>query len=184
MSAARRIRQPPSRATTVGFELEAPGHVEVEVEARGAVVRVVEHRDGKPVGELELATFEAALVIDRDGILEDKAHEVASGAQARLAAPVPVSLPGGSGVRIDGDVLAAGARAAMPYVVVLALAPHDLAANGGVVVTIRRAGVAWPAGDAILRSLRLLGRGRRSANDAADAAGELPALPLVGEDEP
>lgn len=162
MSRATRIRRMPSGAAPIGFELEAPG--EVDVQPAEAGVRVREQRDGKPIGELELVPFQAALVIDRDGILEEKAHEAARAEHARVAAAVPVALPGATGYRADADVVRPGPRAALPYVYVFALAPHDLAASGGVLVTMRCAMPEWPAGDAILRSLRLLGRGARTAN--------------------
>ena len=162
MSSATRIRRMPSGARSIGFELEAPGGVDVQPDEAG--VRVREQRDGRPVGELELATFQAALVIDRDGILEEKAEEAARAEHARVAAAVPVALPGATGYRADADIVRPGARAALPYVYVFALAPHDLAATGGVLVTMRCAAPEWPAGDAILRSLRLLGRTRRTAN--------------------
>jgi hypothetical protein len=164
VSAATRYRQLPAGGRTIGFELETPSGLELV--AGETAVRVSEHRDGKPVGELEVAVFHAALVIDRDGILEEKVHEVARAADAgaRVAAAIPVSLPGASGYRADADVVRPGLRTPLPYVHVFALASHDLAANGGVVVTVRCASPEWPAADAILRSLRVLGR-RRTANE-------------------
>ena len=166
MSAATRYRQLPSGARSIGFELETPNGVELV--AGEANVRVCERRDGKPIGELEVSVFQAALVIDRDGILEEKVQEAAGAAERglRVAPAIPVSLPGASGYRADADVVRPGVRPALPYVHVFALAPHDLAADGGVVVTVRCASPEWPAADAILRSLRVLGRRGRTANDS------------------
>ena len=176
MAPATHYRHRPSGARTIGFELDAPA--DVELEAADQVVRMREQRDGKPIGELEVATFQAALVIDRDGILEEKVQEAARSTTARVAAAVPVTLPGASGYRADGDVVRPGARPVLPYVYVFALASHDLAANGGVLVTVRSASPDWPAADAILKSLRVLGRRGTSANDG-DAAP--PVLPMIGK---
>lgn len=127
------------------------------------------------MGELEVGVFAAALVIDRDGILADKAREVI-GRQLRGnrdATAVAVRLPGASGFRAE-----AVQHTPLPYVYVFALAPHDLGVDGGVLVTIRSVSPDWPAADHILQSLRILTRnGMAAAN--ADVEGA-PILPVVG----
>lgn len=159
----------------IGFEL-VPGDLEVTPVAAGeTLVRCTETReDGKPVGEIEVAVFQAALVIDRDGILESKASDSTGGAHA-----VPVSLPGASGYFAEtrGD-------AQLPYRFVFAVAPHDLAVDGGVMVTVRSAYRDWPAADQVLQSLRILTRhGTAPANDVAGDAPLLPFVPPLKRDE-
>jgi hypothetical protein len=173
-------RQLPTASRRIGFEIEAPSEVEVRP---GEVVRCSEQRDGKTIGELEVSVFHAALVIDRDGILEEKvasAIERAREPGARVLPAMPVSLPGASGYRADLEVVRpmGVARAALPYVYVFAMAPHDLALDGGLIVTVRCAAPDWPAADAILRSLKILSRGGKvAANDTDDARA---LLPLIG----
>jgi hypothetical protein len=67
-------------------------------------------------------------------------------------------------------------RPLFPYVYVFAIAPNDLALDGGLVVTVRCATPEWPAADAILRSLKILARGGKTANDSHDARATLPLI--------
>ena len=165
---------------SIGLEMTAPGEIELTPVAKGAaVVRCCERRvDGKTVGELEVSVFSAALIIDRDGILEEKARDVAEGfaLSARVAGTVAVSLPGASGYR--ADVEPRDSVSPLPYVHVFAVAPHDLGIDGGIVVTVRSASPEWPAAEAILGSLRLLTRHgtTRAANDDTEHA---PLMPIV-----
>jgi hypothetical protein len=62
-------------------------------------------------------------------------------------------------------------------VYVFAIAPHDLGVDGGVLVRVRSAAPEWPAADAILRTMRVLGR-NSSANDAEPPP---TLLPLIGQ---
>jgi len=158
----------------IGVELELPGDgVELEPVASGTtVVRCSEQHDGKIVGELAVDVFRAALVIDRDGLLEEKAHDAADAERGRVTPPVPVSLPGASGFR--AEVVRSGG---LPYVYVFAVAPHDLGVDGGVLVTVRCASPEWPAADAILRTLRVAGRRATTQQPANDD--EVLALPVV-----
>ena len=174
-------RQLPTASRRIGFEIETPSEVEVQSGA-GQVVRLRERRDGETIGELEVSVFHAALVIDRDGILEEQvttAIERAREPGARVLPAMPVSLPGASGYRADLEVVRpmGTARPPLPYVYVFAMAPHDLALDGGLVVTVRCASPEWPAADAILRSLKILARGGKTANDSQDVR---PTLPLIG----
>jgi hypothetical protein len=160
----------------IGLELELPSEaIEMTAVDNGnTVVRCSEQQNGKVVGELAVEVFRAALVIDRDGILEEKAHVAADAERGRVTPPVPVSLPGASGFRAE---VVRGSAAPLPYVYLFAIAPHDLGVDGGVLVTVRCAGPEWPAANAILGSLRVLGRRGTTANDDADA--EPLALPIV-----
>lgn len=150
---------------TLTLDLEAPTGVEL-VPVTPEVVRASESRpDGALVGELEVATFKAALIIDRDGVLEDKARTLAEAVDpaARIDSCTPISLPGISGFRAEAAVRSIK-RPALPYIHVLVLAPDDLRINGGLVITARSARLEWAAGDAIIASLKVLGR-RGAANE-------------------
>jgi hypothetical protein len=94
---------------------------------------------------------------------------------------MPVSLPGASGLRADIEVVRpmGTARPPLPYVYVFAMAPNDLALDGGLVVTVRCASPEWPAADTILRSLRILSRQGPVANDDLSP----PMLPMIGRRE-
>ena len=59
------FRQLPTTSRRIGFELSTPDDMTVESTRSGARVRGA-------AGEVELEIFQAALVIDRDGILEEK----------------------------------------------------------------------------------------------------------------
>ena len=157
--------------------MTAPTEVELTPIAVGpSVVRCREHKDGKTVGELEVSMFAAALLIDRDGILEEKAREAAESSveSASIAGTFAVSLPGASGYRADVEP---SRKHGLPYVYVFAMAPHDLGIQGGILVTVRSAQPEWPAAEAILDSLRLLTRNgvTQPANDETHE----PLLPHV-----
>ena len=160
----------------IGIELELPsdGIDLVAVPSGSTVVRCCEQHDGKLVGELVVDVFRAALVIDRDGILEEKAHVAADAEHGRVSPPVPVSLPGASGFR--AEVVRNGG---LPYVYLFAVAPHDLGVDGGVLVTVRCASPAWPAADAILRTLRVLGRRAITQQQHPANDDDVLALPVV-----
>jgi len=176
------FRQLPTPARRIGFQIETPEEVEVQP---GEVVRCFERKGDETIGELEVSVFHAALVIDRDGILEEKVHDaIARAAEpgARVLPTIPVALPGASGFRADVEFVRpmGTPRPPLPYVYVFAMAPKDLALDGGLVVTVRCASPEWPAADAILRSLRILSRRGVTANDSDDSR---PLLPLVGPRE-
>jgi hypothetical protein len=175
-------RQLPTLSRRIGFEISTPSEVEIQP---GEVVRCRERRsDGQTIGELEVSVFHAALVIDRDGILEEKVQAVLDSAAepgARVFPSVPVSLPGASGYRADLEVVRpmGTARPPLPYLYVFAMAPNDLALDGGLLVVVRSASPEWPAAEAILQSLKILSRRGGTANDA-DAAPVSPMLPIIG----
>lgn len=129
---------------------------------------------GRTLGELEISLFTAALVIDRDGILAEKACEVLSREATVRGGPtaVAVALPGASGFR-------AGAvqNTPLPYRFAFAIAPPDLGVDGGIAITIRCASPDWPAADHMLRSLRVITRTGRIATQAE--VDDAPVLPVV-----
>jgi hypothetical protein len=158
----------------IGVELVSP--IAVNVIATGATVVICsEEHDGKLIGELAVEVFRAALVIDRDGILEEKAHVAADAEHGRVTPPVPVTLPGASGFRAE----VVSGKQQLPYVYLFAVAPDDLGVDGGVLVTVRSASPEWPAANEILRTLRVLGRRATTNRAANDDAAEVLQLPLV-----
>jgi hypothetical protein len=168
------IRREGRGRPALGFQLEVPPELE---RFEGPVVACRELRpDGRVAGELEASVFAAPLIIDRDGILADKACEVlgrqiGEAAGVATAPAVAMALPGAAGFRAD-----AVQRTALPYVHVFALAA-DAIVDGGVLITIRSAEPDWPAGEHMMRSLRLLTRGGRIAASAEPDDARL--LPLV-----
>jgi hypothetical protein len=171
MSQSRTCRREPRGRPAIGFVLEAPREVELR---DGAIVRCCETRpDGKRVGELEISVFAAPLIIDRDGLLAEKASEALTGlGRFRDGVPsVAVRLPGAEGFRaaaVQGEQL--------PYLHAFAVTADEIG-DGGLLVTIRAAGPDWPAADHILRSLRILTRQGRVAT--CTDADEGPLLPVV-----
>ncbi len=140
------------------------------------VVRCEESRDGKPIGELVVEVFKAALVIDRDGILMEKVMRECAVQPGRVTLPIAVTLPGASGFRASVELARGNA---LPFVYVFAIAPHDLGVDGGVLVIVRSASRDWPSANKILRSLKVFGRRPVTANDGP----ALTLLPLVCGDD-
>jgi hypothetical protein len=172
MSQPTTYRRAPKGRPSIGFQLEAPPGIELR---EGPALQCREARsDGSVMGEIEVSVFPAALVIDRDGILAEKAVEAMSTLTTlrRAVVPAPVSLPGANGFRA-----AAVCSAALPYVYSFAVAPSDLGVDGGVLITIRASGPDWPAADHVLRSIRVLTRGGRVATNCD--ADDKPILPVV-----
>lgn len=172
MSEPQIYRREPRGRPSIGFQLEVPAQLEL---MDGPEVQCRELRsDGRAVGELQVGLFAAALVIDRDGLLAEKAIE---GMQRlatlrRAVVPMPVALPGASGFRV-----AAVHGAPLPYLYSFAIAPPDLGVDGGVLIMIRAAAPEWEAANHVLRSLRIVTRnGRVATNYDADDA---PILPMV-----
>src|SRR5262245_22226349 len=81
MSESRTYRREPRGRPAIGFQLDVPREVELRdtTVLRCREVRPGNGGEGKPVGELEASVFAAALIIDRDGILSEKASEVIGG---------------------------------------------------------------------------------------------------------
>jgi len=153
------FRLPPTVSRRIGFEVTAQAPFELDGET--ARCRQLD-------GEIEISVFKAALVIDRDGILEEKARhaivdEVAGGAD--VLEPMPVTVGTASGWRIDAEYRRGATRPALPYIYVFALAPEDLGVDAGVLVIVRSASPEWPTADAIVQSLKILSRRTATAND-------------------
>lgn len=189
MSSAREFRIAP--ATTrrrglpaIGLSVFAPDGLEVTVgEDATALLRAAEaDPSGQRIGELVIETFSANMVIDPDGALE----RAADAALARLLTP-PASGTvrhrarfelddGTSGLRIEMLMTRdrGGVPPALPFVIVLALAPDDAAARGGLIARVSSAKPSWAAADTLCETLRVLTRDL-GAND--NARTRLPFTP-------
>jgi hypothetical protein len=150
--AARSFKQLPAASRQRGLPPIGFSIVTELEQVPGRMMHFTERRDGKLVGELEVEVFAAALIIDRDGILETMASSATS------TPAVAFELPGASGYRAETVK-----QAELPYLHVLAVA-LDGAIDGGVIVTMRCAQPEWPAAEALLRSLKILTR-HTPAND-------------------
>ncbi len=142
---------------TLSVEVDAPAGVEL-VPISPDLLRASERRvDGAPIGELDLSTFRASLLIDREGVLEEKALLLAESVSpnASVDSCNPVSLEGSSGYRVEAYIRQRE-RAPLPYIHVLVVAPEDVRINGGVVIVARSQRLDWEAGDAIMASLKVL----------------------------
>ena len=152
-------------AGRIRFEVAPPRGVEVV--RTGDTMRCRQEAGGALIGEIEISVFRAALVIDRDGILEEKVRhaiidEVAGGAQ--VLEPMPVEIGAASGWRVDAEYRRGTERPKLPYVYVFALASDDLGVDAGVLVTVRSASPEWPVADQIVQSLKIFTRGANNAN--------------------
>lgn len=167
------VRRQPQGRRTVGFQLEVPGEVN-EVEDGPALMCRELRQDGRLVGELEVSVFSAALIIDRDGLLAERACTALAQEAAVPGGPVAVAvaLPGASGFRAS-----AVRRTDVPYVYVFALAPTDFGMDGGIMVTVRSVGPDWAAGDHMLRTLRIVTPGGRLASN--HEVSDEPIFPVV-----
>lgn len=149
----------------IGLELEAPDEIELTPIASGeTLLRCRQHADGKTIGELEISLFAAALLIDREGSLADKACTVAEGTVpgARVPGAVAVSFPEVSGYRADVEPTRAHG-----YIYVFTFAPADHVIQGGALVVVRTSLAEWPAADAIIASLRLVTKRGITSGDAS-----------------
>ncbi len=175
---SRPFRQPPATSrrrgfSAIGFELLAgPDLVLEEIASGETVLRVVETSStGAPIGELEIALFTAALIIDRDGLLSERATQVAQAVSGVAAtACCEVTFPGAAGFRADAVI---PGRPSLPYVHAFALAPVD-GIDGGVILTMRTATTDWQAGESLLYSFKMLTR-----TGAVPASDDVPTGPML-----
>jgi hypothetical protein len=131
----------------------------------GRLVSASERRgDGKLLGELEIAVFGAAIVIDREGILEETVtaaaeHATTSAGQGRIIEIAHVTNAQGlDGYRADVELTRdANGVPELPFVSFLALAPDEAAAAAGALfIRLACASRPWPAGAAMLESIAIL----------------------------
>jgi hypothetical protein len=159
----------------IGVRLLVPDGVEIIPAPTEGPIVVTCREPGN--GDLTIEIFAAGLLIDRDHVLEamtTSAAEFATvePAAGRVRGVQPIVLEGGTGgymaeVAVSRDER--GVATSCPYLWIYVLAPPDLAACGGAIVTVRSVRYEWVAGDAMLSSLRL-GALHQPANDAGRAA--------------
>jgi hypothetical protein len=154
----------------IGFKVVAPEQVlfsptDPNGLQTGVLLEAIERRaDGKPVGMMEIAAFAAALVIDRDGVLQETAAAgaeqlISPPADGRLVSIGAVQYPGGAGFRADVVVsrdATGAAPPALPYVAAIAVAANDFTVSAGLYVVVRSLTAEWEAGAAMLESLTFL----------------------------
>ena len=200
MPGGREYRHQPAESRrrglpAIGFSLEIPPALTITTTApiapdRGTLLtcRELDAR-GEPIGVLEIGAFSAALIMDRDGILE---QVVAVEAERALAAPasgrrdsvLSVVLDGGAaGYRAEVVLLrdASGeAKPRLPYLAFYALGTDDIV-DAGLIVSVRCARPEWLAQDELLSSLHIVRQGGAWASrQQAPADDEMPHLPLLG----
>jgi hypothetical protein len=175
MSSAREFRIAPATMRRrglppIGLSVFAPDGLEVTtIDERGAtaLLRAAEaDSSGNRIGEMVIEVFTANMVIDPDGALE----RAADAALARVLVPPAAGSvrsrarfeldDGTSGLRIEVQVTRdrSGEPAALPHLVLLALAPDDAAARGGLIAIVSSAKPSWAAGDTLFETLRVLTR--------------------------
>jgi hypothetical protein len=156
----------------VGFDLIIPPGVTLDRPPAGFEAELVEvDAGGRPIGELSIEIAAAGLIVDRDGVLAQLANR-----RAPVVRSFPVTLAAGAtGYRAD---IVRGDRPALPYQSWLALAPRDVGGFGAIVVGIQSVAAAWPAGDAMLASLRVFCRDADARAATADT-GDVVSLPLI-----
>lgn len=182
MSSAREFRIAP--ATTrrrglppIGLSVFAPDCLDVTVIETGAnALLFASEADptGRKIGVVEIDIFQANMIIDPDGALERAADEAVD----KLLAPPGAGAvrhrdrfeldDGTSGVRIEVTITrdADGTPSQLPHLTVLALAPDDAAARGGLLAMVRSAKPGWAAADTLFETLRVITR-ETGANDNA-----------------
>jgi hypothetical protein len=175
----------------IGFALVAPERIELiqsePIAPTRSTLLVARERDGAAViGELEIGVFSAALIMDRDGILEqmvevEAERAIAAPAAGRRESILPLELETGvAGFRAEVVILRDARGVVKPpfaYVSCCALASSEII-DAGLFVTIRSVRPEWPAGEAMLQSLRIVRMG--GSFHARTAGDEMPRLPLVG----
>jgi hypothetical protein len=132
----------------LGFRLLVPETVQV---VRADAFHAVE----PGVGELDISLQAAALIMDRDGVLEElidqAVAELTTQNQATLSAIGMVELPGGEAYRAELDL-----RDGSPlrHVTLLALGHADFMAPAVLFIRIRSRAPDWEAGRSMLETLR------------------------------
>lgn len=174
MSSAREFRIAP--ATTrrrglppIGLSVFAPECLDVTVIETGTSALLFASeadRSGNRIGVVEIDIFTANMVIDPDGALA----RAADAAVEKLIAPPAVGTvrqrsrfeldDGTSGFRVEVIMKRDldGTPSPLPHLTVLALAPDDAAARGGLIAMVRSARPAWAAADTLFETLRVLTR--------------------------
>lgn len=202
MPAAREYRHQPADSRrrglpAIGFSLQIPPGLTMTTTApiapdRGTLLTCTElDARGEPVGVLEIGAFSAALIMDRDGILE---QVVAVEAERALAPPAAGRRESVLSIAFDGGASGYGAEVVLlrdangeakprlPYLAFYALGTDDIV-DAGLIVSVRCAQPEWLAQTELLSSLHIVRHGGAWAQPrpaAAPVDDEMPHLPLLG----
>jgi hypothetical protein len=170
-----KVRLLPSEARrrglpAIGFDIVYGGEgITVQSSIQPVVTTISERQGEQLVGVLTIEAVPANLIIDRDGALQ-KALE----ACAPDSHPFALTLDNGaSGYRVD----VVHARPDLPYQSWFAFAPEDVGGSGAVIVSLESAASQWPAGLAMLATLRVFSRDTDAR--APSQSGEGLTLPLI-----
>ena len=174
MSSAREFRIAPASTRRrglppIGLSVFAPDCLDVTVIETGASALLYASEadtTGKRIGVVQIDIFQANMVIDPDGALERAAD---AAIDAVLCPPAAGAVrqrarfeldDGTSGVRIEVTVTrdADGTPSTLPHLTVLALAPEDAAARGGIIAMVRSERPSWAAADTLFETLRVVTR--------------------------
>jgi hypothetical protein len=147
----------------IGFRIAVPDTFTLELVEDGPVIaRGQETADGVEVGAFEIAILTTRLVIDRDGPLRRAALAAAEAwaaeANGRVGRTHGVTFESGvtgTGVEVAVRPVPGQPRPARNYLHVLALTVEG-ELTGGVLVQLWSARAEWPAGHALLDSLRIV----------------------------
>jgi hypothetical protein len=151
-----KVRLLPSEARrrglpAIGFDIVYGGEgITVQSSIQPVVTTISERQGDQLVGVLTIEAVPANLIIDRDGALAKALEE-----RAPDSSPCALTLDGGaSGYRAD----VVHARADLPYQSWFAFAPADVGGSGAVIVSLESSAPEWPAGVAMLATLRVFSR--------------------------
>src|SRR5215471_3711870 len=144
-------------------------------------------QDGLLVGELEIGAFSAALIMDRDGILEqivtvEADRALAAPASGRRESVLPMEYAGGAvGYRAEVVLLrdsSGTVKPRVPYLAFCALGTPEIV-DAGLFVTCRATGPEWTAAEEILASLHIVRQGG-AWTAGPEQHDEIPHLPMLG----
>jgi hypothetical protein len=198
MPVAREYRHQPADSKrrglpAIGFSIRVPERLTLAQtppiapdRARLVTCRELD-RDGLLVGELEIGAFSAALIMDRDGILEqivtvEADRALVAPASGRRESVLPMECGAGvSGYRADVVLLRDSngtVKPRVPYLWFCALGTADIV-DAGVFVTCRSTAPEWPAAEEVLATLHIVRQGGSWSTVPEAANDEVPQLPML-----
>jgi hypothetical protein len=170
-----KVRLLPSEARrrglpAIGFDIVYGGEgITAQSSIQPVITTITERQGDQLIGVLTIEAVPARLIIDRDGVLARLVEERAPGLVA-----FPLTLDSGAnGFRTD----VVHARTDLPYQSWFAFAPEDVGGSGAVNVSLESTVLAWPAGNAMLATLRVFCRDADAR--APSQSGDGLALPLI-----
>jgi hypothetical protein len=144
-----------------GFRLSVPDRlVVVPCGVLGPQFHALEYRSGseRVLGEIEIQVLSPALIMDRDGVLQEIARNAIELITGQKDADLhPINLPASDGWQAELVVTKdrAGKASAYPYVSVIALGHPDPMVPFALLIVKRSVQDSWETGNAMLESLEL-----------------------------